>query len=146
MLSEVAADRIEIGSPHVKRVRIGQHADMVRVVVDAGGVAISRASLFLTISGMALDDFSAATECGLVCLGKTHMSELAFSGLGVNPITATPPNAFEPERAPGGSSSGAAVSTALGLAAAGIGSDTGGRAGARGARPGATERRPFPGP
>ena len=70
--------------------------------------------------------FAAASECGLVCLGKTHMSELAFSGLGVNPITATPPNACQPERAPGGSSSGAAVSTALGLAAAGIGSDTGG--------------------
>jgi aspartyl-tRNA(Asn)/glutamyl-tRNA(Gln) amidotransferase subunit A len=70
--------------------------------------------------------FAAATASGLVCLGKTHMSELAFSGLGVNPITATPPNACQPERAPGGSSSGAAVSTALGLAAAGIGSDTGG--------------------
>ena len=70
--------------------------------------------------------FAAATAAGLVCLGKTHMSELAFSGLGVNPITATPPNAIEAERAPGGSSSGAAVSTALGLAAAGIGSDTGG--------------------
>jgi aspartyl-tRNA(Asn)/glutamyl-tRNA(Gln) amidotransferase subunit A len=70
--------------------------------------------------------FAAATAAGLVCLGKTHMSELAFSGLGVNPVTATPPNAIEPERAPGGSSSGAAVSTVLGLAAAGIGSDTGG--------------------
>ncbi len=70
--------------------------------------------------------FAAAAASGLICLGKTHMSELAFSGLGVNPVTATPPNAFEPERAPGGSSSGAAVSTALGLAAAGIGSDTGG--------------------
>ncbi|MEO0992911.1 MAG: amidase [Pseudomonadota bacterium] len=66
------------------------------------------------------------SAAGLICLGKTHLSELAFSGLGVNPITATPPNAFDPARAPGGSSSGAAVSTALGLAAAGIGSDTGG--------------------
>lgn len=70
--------------------------------------------------------FDTAAAAGLVCLGKTHMTELAFSGLGVNPITATPPNAIEPERAPGGSSSGAAVSTKLGLAAAGIGSDTGG--------------------
>lgn len=67
-----------------------------------------------------------ATERGLVCLGKTHMTELAFSGLGLNPITATPPNAFDPTLAPGGSSSGAAVSTQLGLAVAGIGSDTGG--------------------
>lgn len=70
--------------------------------------------------------FAAAARAGLVCLGKTHMSELAFSGLGVNPVTATPPNAFDPVRAPGGSSSGAAVSVALGLAAAAVGSDTGG--------------------
>jgi len=67
-----------------------------------------------------------ATAAGLVCLGKTHLSELAFSGLGVNPMTATPPNALDPDLAPGGSSSGAAVSVALGLASAAIGSDTGG--------------------
>lgn len=67
-----------------------------------------------------------AEAAGMVCLGKTHMTELAFSGLGLNPITATPPNALDPALAPGGSSSGAAVSVALGLAAAGIGSDTGG--------------------
>jgi aspartyl-tRNA(Asn)/glutamyl-tRNA(Gln) amidotransferase subunit A len=54
------------------------------------------------------------------------MTELAFSGLGVNPSTATPPNANDPALAPGGSSSGAATSVAYGLAAAGIGSDTGG--------------------
>lgn len=67
-----------------------------------------------------------ATQAGLVCLGKTHMSEIAFSGLGVNPVTATPPNVNDAGAAPGGSSSGAAVSVAMGLAAAGIGSDTGG--------------------
>ncbi len=67
-----------------------------------------------------------ATLQGLVCLGKTHMTELAFSGLGVNPMTATPPNVNDPALAPGGSSSGAAASVAFGLAAAGIGSDTGG--------------------
>ncbi|MDF0600682.1 amidase family protein [Psychromarinibacter sp. C21-152] len=67
-----------------------------------------------------------ATAAGLVCLGKTHLSELAFSGLGLNPVTATPPNANDPEAVPGGSSSGAAASVAFGLAAAGIGSDTGG--------------------
>ena len=67
-----------------------------------------------------------ATRAGLVCLGKTHMTELAFSGLGLNPKTATPPNVNNPALAPGGSSSGAAASVAFGLAAAGIGSDTGG--------------------
>ena len=68
----------------------------------------------------------AATAAGLVCLGKTHMSELAFSGLGLNPVTATSPNINDPKAVPGGSSSGAASSVAFGLAACGIGSDTGG--------------------
>ena len=67
-----------------------------------------------------------ATAAGLVCLGKTHLSEIAFSGLGLNPITETPPCVNDEEAVPGGSSSGAAASVAFGLAAAGIGSDTGG--------------------
>lgn len=67
-----------------------------------------------------------ATEAGLICLGKTHMSELAFSGLGLNPMTATSPNVNDPKAVPGGSSSGAGASVAFGLAACGIGSDTGG--------------------
>lgn len=67
-----------------------------------------------------------AAAQGLVCLGKTHMSELAFSGLGVNPVKETPPNVHNAALAPGGSSSGAAASVAFGLAACGIGSDTGG--------------------
>lgn len=67
-----------------------------------------------------------ATAAGLVCLGKTHMSELAFSGLGLNPMTATPPNINDPAAVPGGSSSGAGSSVAFGVAACGIGSDTGG--------------------
>ena len=67
-----------------------------------------------------------ATAAGLVCLGKTHMSELAFSGLGHNPSTATPPSVNDADGVSGGSSSGAAASVAFGLAAAGIGSDTGG--------------------
>jgi len=68
----------------------------------------------------------AATSAGLVCLGKTHMSEIAFSGLGLNPITATSPCVNDPDAVPGGSSSGAGASVAFGLAAAAIGSDTGG--------------------
>lgn len=67
-----------------------------------------------------------ATAAGLVCLGKVHMSELAFSGLGYNPSTATPPCVNDADAVPGGSSSGSAASVAFGLAAASIGSDTGG--------------------
>ncbi len=67
-----------------------------------------------------------ATREGTVCLGKTHMSELAFSGLGLNPVTATPPCINNETAVAGGSSSGAAASVAYGLAPAAIGSDTGG--------------------
>jgi aspartyl-tRNA(Asn)/glutamyl-tRNA(Gln) amidotransferase subunit A len=67
-----------------------------------------------------------AAELGLVCLGKTHMSELAFSGLGYNPRTATPPCVNDHDAVSGGSSSGAAASVAFGLAPLAIGSDTGG--------------------
>ena len=69
-----------------------------------------------------------ATRAGLVCLGKTNQSAFAFSILGLNPHFGTPPNPFDEAvaRLPGGSSSGAAVSLSRGLAAAAIGSDTGG--------------------
>ena len=67
-----------------------------------------------------------ATAQGLVCLGKTHLSEIAFSGLGYNPMMETPPSVNDPDAVPGGSSSGAAASVAFGLAAAAVGSDTGG--------------------
>jgi aspartyl-tRNA(Asn)/glutamyl-tRNA(Gln) amidotransferase subunit A len=67
-----------------------------------------------------------ATFAGTVCLGKTHLSELAFSGLGLNPVTETPPARHDGEAVAGGSSSGAAASVAQGLAPLAIGSDTGG--------------------
>jgi aspartyl-tRNA(Asn)/glutamyl-tRNA(Gln) amidotransferase subunit A len=65
---------------------------------------------------------------GAALLGKTNMTEFAFSGVGINPHHGTPANACDPgtARIPGGSSSGAAVSVALGLAVAGLGSDTAG--------------------
>ncbi len=68
----------------------------------------------------------AASAMGAVCLGKTHMSELAFSGLGLNPVKATPPCVNDIDAVPGGSSSGAGASVAFDLAVCGIGSDTGG--------------------
>lgn len=69
-----------------------------------------------------------ATKAGLICLGKTNMPDVAFSGLGNNPWTGTGRNPFDDKvkRVPGGSSSGAALSVYHGLAAAAIGSDTAG--------------------
>lgn len=95
---------------------------------DTAGVATEAGSRLLEgrVPEVDAEVLANATALGLVCLGKTHMTELAFSGLGLNPVTATPPNAVDPPRAPGGSSSGAAVSVALGLAPVAVGSDTGG--------------------
>ncbi len=69
---------------------------------------------------------ASATAAGTVCLGKTHMSELAFSGLGLNPVMETSPCVNDHMAVSGGSSSGAATSVAFGLAPLAIGSDTGG--------------------
>jgi aspartyl-tRNA(Asn)/glutamyl-tRNA(Gln) amidotransferase subunit A len=103
---------------------------------DTAGIVTEAGSMLL--AGRLPDTDAAVlqrtSQAGLVCLGKTHMSELAFAGLGVNPAyggnidprPGTPPNVNDPALAPGGSSSGAAASVAFGLAAAGIGSDTGG--------------------
>jgi len=65
-------------------------------------------------------------QAGAVIIGKTNMVEFAFSGLGLNPHYGTPGNAADPERIPGGSSSGAGVSVAEGTSDISIGSDTGG--------------------
>lgn len=63
---------------------------------------------------------------GAIIIGKTHMTEFAFTAVGLNPHYGVPANAVDPTRVPGGSSSGAAVSAAQGTSEIAIGSDTGG--------------------
>ncbi|MBB1491189.1 amidase [Paracoccus sp. MC1854] len=96
--------------------------------IDSAGVATEAGSMLL--EGRIPDRDAAlletATLQGAICLGKTHMTELAFSGLGLNPTVATVPNAYDADLVAGGSSGGSAVAVAMGLAAAAIGSDTGG--------------------
>jgi aspartyl-tRNA(Asn)/glutamyl-tRNA(Gln) amidotransferase subunit A len=65
-------------------------------------------------------------QAGAVFLGKTNMTELAFSGVGINPHFGTPGRARDETRIPGGSSSGSGVAVGKHLACAAIGSDTGG--------------------
>jgi aspartyl-tRNA(Asn)/glutamyl-tRNA(Gln) amidotransferase subunit A len=65
---------------------------------------------------------------GAVIVGRTNMTEFAFSGVGWNPHYGTPLNPWDRAtgRIPGGSSSGAAVSVTDAMSAAAIGTDTGG--------------------
>jgi aspartyl-tRNA(Asn)/glutamyl-tRNA(Gln) amidotransferase subunit A len=95
---------------------------------DTAGVVTEAGSMLLEgrVPSEDAEVLKNATSAGLVCLGKTHTTELAFSGLGYNPSTASPPCINDHFAVSGGSSSGAATSVAFGLAAAGIGSDTGG--------------------
>jgi aspartyl-tRNA(Asn)/glutamyl-tRNA(Gln) amidotransferase subunit A len=67
-------------------------------------------------------------RAGAVIIGRTNMTEFAYSGLGLNPHHGTPKNPWDREtgRIPGGSSSGAAISLTEGAAVAAIGTDTGG--------------------
>src|SRR3954468_21199760 len=67
-------------------------------------------------------------RAGFVVIGRTNMTEFAFSGIGINPHYGTPKGVWQRGvgHVPGGSSSGAAVSVADGMAHAGLGTDTGG--------------------
>jgi aspartyl-tRNA(Asn)/glutamyl-tRNA(Gln) amidotransferase subunit A len=65
---------------------------------------------------------------GFIPIGRANMTEFAFSGLGINPHYGTPASPWDraSKRIPGGSSSGTAVAVADGMAASGLGTDTGG--------------------
>ncbi|OLP57490.1 hypothetical protein BJF92_24065 [Rhizobium rhizosphaerae] len=74
------------------------------------------------------DVVATLADAGMVSIGRTNMSEFAFSGLGINPHYGTPinPHSIDEPLIPGGSSSGSGVAVATGLLAVAMGSDTGG--------------------
>jgi aspartyl-tRNA(Asn)/glutamyl-tRNA(Gln) amidotransferase subunit A len=67
-------------------------------------------------------------SAGFIVIGRTNMTEFAFSGIGINPHYGTPKSTWQRHvgHVPGGSSSGAAVSVADGMAYGALGTDTGG--------------------
>lgn len=98
--------------------------DIEGEVTRAGSVALSNAP-------RAIRDATAVARlrsAGFVIIGRTNMTEFAYSGLGINPHYGTPRNPWERKRGriPGGSSSGAAISVTDGMAFAALGTDTGG--------------------
>lgn len=102
---------------------------VIKDLLDTAGDVTGAGSAALFEQPPATHDAPVAARLdasGAIFLGKSTMTELAFSGLGLNPHTGTPGNALDPQRVPGGSSSGSAVAVASGLAVAAIGSDTGG--------------------
>lgn len=97
---------------------------------EAGEVTLAASTVLVGTAPAARDSIvvERLRAAGLVIVGRTNMTEFAYSGLGINPHYGTPRNTFDrgAGRVPGGSSSGAAISVTDGMAAAAIGTDTGG--------------------
>jgi aspartyl-tRNA(Asn)/glutamyl-tRNA(Gln) amidotransferase subunit A len=102
----------------------------VKDLFDVRG-QVTRAGSVVLDRGPASRDAAAVAawrRAGLILIGRTNMTEFAYSGLGINPHFGTPANPWDRGRGriPGGSSSGAAVAVADGMAFGALGSDTGG--------------------
>lgn len=113
---------------------LGGFAISVKDLFDVQGEVTTAGSTVLAKNAPAAADCPAVARlrrAGAALIGRTNMSEFAFSGVGINPHHGTPANpataALDPQpRVPGGSTSGGAVSVATGAAWAALGSDTGG--------------------
>lgn len=125
------------GQPGLASQRLGGLPVSIKDLFDVQGQVTAAGSVVRAQEPPARQDAHAVArlrEAGAGFIGRSHMVEFAFSGVGINPHTVTP-RAWDarsggvvgPEpRVPGGSSSGAAVSVAAGAALAGLGTDTGG--------------------
>ena len=155
-LVEAALARIADPAGEGKRAFVKVYDGAARVAADAqdrlrkagyvasplAGIPVSIKDLFdvageVTLAGSkALDDTPQAKAdapivarlkaAGAVIIGRTNMTEFAFSGVGINPHYGTPGNPYDRSLIPGGSSAGAPISVADGMAAVAIGTDTGG--------------------
>jgi len=155
-LVEAALERVADPAGEGKRAFVKVYDASARAAADAqdklraagyvasplAGIPVSIKDLFdvageRTLAGSkALDDAPPAKAdapivarlkaAGAVLMGRTNMTEFAFSGVGINPHYGTPGNPWDRTRIPGGSSSGAPISVADGMAAVAIGTDTGG--------------------
>lgn len=101
----------------------------IKDLFDVAGQVTAAGSRALAHQPPAVADAPAVARlraAGAVLLGRTNMSEFAFSGLGLNPHYGTPRTPADGTRAAGGSTSGGAVTVAGGMAVAALGTDTGG--------------------
>ena len=103
----------------------------IKDLFDIKGQVTRAGSRALDDSPQAQSDASVVARlrrAGFVVIGRTNMTEFAYSGIGINPHYGTPKSAWQRSvgHVPGGSSSGAAVSIADGMAFGALGTDTGG--------------------
>ncbi|MDX8499983.1 amidase [Mesorhizobium sp. VK4C] len=101
----------------------------IKDLFDIAGEPTRAGSLMLADAQPAARDAAIVRrlrQAGAVILGKTNMTEFAFTAIGDNLHYGTPGNAADASLIPGGSSSGAGVAVGEGSSDISIGSDTGG--------------------
>jgi aspartyl-tRNA(Asn)/glutamyl-tRNA(Gln) amidotransferase subunit A len=103
----------------------------IKDLFDIRGQVTRAGSRALEDSAPAEADATAVARlrrAGFIVIGRTNMTEFAYSGIGINPHFGTPKGTWNRSvgHVPGGSSSGAAVSVADGMAHGALGTDTGG--------------------
>ena len=103
----------------------------IKDLFDIAGQVTRAGSVVLNDATAATTDAVAVARlrrAGFVVIGRTNMTEFAYSGLGINPHYGTPRSPWRRDdgHVPGGSSSGAAISITDGMAHAALGTDTGG--------------------
>jgi aspartyl-tRNA(Asn)/glutamyl-tRNA(Gln) amidotransferase subunit A len=103
----------------------------VKDLLDVAGSRTTAGSITRADAPMAVEDaavIAALSAQGMIPLGKTNLTEFAYSGLGLNPHFGTPTSdvAVDESRVPGGSSSGSAIAVQRGIVSSAIGTDTAG--------------------
>jgi len=135
LLRERALSEAEASS---RRIRDGRSLGLLdgipiawKDLFDIEGAATTAGSTVLATAPKAQKDAPVVDllrQAGMIAIGRTNMSEFAFSGIGINPHYGTPhnPRSTDVPRIPGGSSSGAGVAVAADLVPVAMGTDTGG--------------------
>ena len=139
VFTSIAADKARAAADGMDRLRKAGAAPSayagiplgIKDLFDIAGEVTTAGSRVLAANPPAQADAVAVARlraAGFVFVGRTNMTEFAYSGLGMNAHFGTPRNSYDRAtgRIPGGSSSGAAVGVADGMFAAGLGTDTGG--------------------
>ncbi|MCK1735717.1 amidase [Bradyrhizobium sp. 138] len=124
--AEAADRRAAAGTP---RGPLDGRIVSVKALFDIAGTVTSSGSAVLRRLAPAVEDAEVVKRlraAGAIVMGKTQMTEFAFSALGTNPHDGMPTNPRDRTRVPGGSSAGAVVSVVGDMAEIAIGSDTGG--------------------
>ncbi len=135
---KVHADAARAAADHVDRLRSHGAAPRfagipvsVKDLFDMTGDVTTAGSVALRDAPPAARDAVAVARiraAGFIPVGRTNMTEFAYSGIGLNPHYGTPRNPWDRATGhiPGGSTSGGAVSVTDGMAIGALGSDTGG--------------------